>query len=94
MQQGQMHSEEGAMQQTETPQTEMERRRGTMRGRLLAPRRMMSCPMCGWTGYGAHHAGHPRSMVHMTPVGMMLLSVVPVLVGFMAGFLLASARQR
>ena len=94
MQQGQMRSEEGAMQQPEMPQTETERRRGTMHGRLGAPRRMMSCPMCGWTGYGPHHAGHRRGMVHMMPMGMMLLSVVPVLVGFMAGFLLASARQR
>jgi hypothetical protein len=93
MQQGESRSEEGAMQQTGMPQSEMERRRA-MRGRLFAPRRMMSCPMCGWTGYGMHHAGHRKSMVHMTPLGMMLVSVVPVLVGFMAGFLLASARQR
>lgn len=53
------------------------------------------CPTCGQeVGYAQHHAGHPSSMVHMTPLGIALIAVLPVAVGMLAGFLLATARSR
>jgi hypothetical protein len=63
-----------------------------------APERMEQPPVgqpeAGWRGAEAHHHYHTGRMVHMTPLGMMLMSIVPVALAFIAGVFVASARQR